>query len=52
MANVKASDIVIIRDMLKERGNESINALASVLRPETFQTLKTALSITWVPLDV
>ena len=52
MANVKATDIVIIRDMLKEKGDEYINALASLLKPETFKTLKTFLSINWVPIEV
>jgi hypothetical protein len=51
MANVKATDIVIIRDMLKDKGDEYINTLASVLKPETFNILKTALSINWVPYE-
>jgi hypothetical protein len=52
MANVKATDIVIIREMLKEKGDNAIDALASVLKPDTFKTLKTALSINWVPLEI
>ncbi|MGD0278436.1 MAG: DUF2378 family protein [Smithella sp.] len=52
MANVKATDIVIIREMLKKKGDECINAMASALQPETFKVLKTVLSINWVPLEV
>jgi hypothetical protein len=52
MANVKATDIVIIREMFKETGDQDMNALASVLKPEIFKILKTALSINWVPLEV
>lgn len=52
MANVKATDIVIIREMLKEKGDEDINALASALKPETFKILKTTLSVNWVPLEI
>ena len=52
MANVKATDIVIIREMFKEKGDNAIDALASVLKPETFKILKTALSINWVPLEI
>lgn len=52
MANVKASDIVIIRDMLKEKGDRDINTLASALKPEVFKTLKSVLSVNWVPLEV
>lgn len=52
MANVKASDIVIIRDMLKEKGDQDINALASALKPDVFKTLKSVLSVNWVPLEV
>lgn len=52
MANVKASDIVIIRDMLKEKGDEKINALAPVLKPEVFQIFKSTLSVNWVPLEI
>jgi hypothetical protein len=50
MANVKASDIVIIRDMLKERGDNNLNAMSSVLKPEVFTLFKTTLSVNWVPL--
>lgn len=52
MANVKATDIVIIRDMLKDMGNDRINSLASTLRPESFQIFKSALSLNWVPLEI
>ena len=52
MSNVKASDIVIIRDMLKEAGENQMNALAADLRPEVFQTFKSALSVNWVPIEV
>jgi len=52
MANVKATDIVIIREMLKETGDKDLNALASVLKPETFKILKTSLAINWVPLEI
>ena len=52
MANVKATDIVIIREMFKEKGDQDMNALASVLKPETFKILKTSLSINWVPLEI
>jgi hypothetical protein len=52
MANVKATDIVIIREMLKDKGNDYINALASTLKPETFKILNTTLSINWVPLKI
>jgi len=52
MANVKATDIVIIRDMLKETGNDRINSMTSVLRPETFKIFQTALSLSWVPIEV
>lgn len=52
MANVKATDIVIIREMLKEKGDECMNAMASALQPETFKVLKTVLSINWIPIKV
>jgi len=52
MANVKASDIVIIRNMLKEKGDDEINALASVLKPEIFKILKTTLSVNWIPIEI
>jgi hypothetical protein len=52
MGNVKATDIVIIREMFKERGDKDINALAAVLKPETLKTLKSVLAIAWVPLEV
>lgn len=52
MANVKATDIVIIREMLKEKGAENINALAPALRPEIFQIFKSTLSVNWVPLEM
>ena len=52
MANVKASDIVIIREMLKVKGDDSINTMASSLTPEVLKTFQTALSLNWVPLEV
>ena len=52
MANVKATDIVIIREMFKEKGDEDMTALASVLKPETFKILKTTLSLNWVPIEI
>lgn len=52
MANVKATDIVIIREMFKDRGDKEINALAPVLKPETLKILRSALAINWVPIEV
>ncbi len=52
MGNVKASDIVIIREMLKGKGDDYINTMASLLKPEIFKTFQTALMINWVPLEV
>ena len=52
MANVKASDIVIIRDILKAKGDEYLNTMHSSLPPDVLKTFQTALSITWIPLEV
>jgi hypothetical protein len=52
MANVKATDIIIIREMFKERGDQNMNALASILTPETLKTMKSVLAPTWVPIEV
>jgi hypothetical protein len=50
MANVKATDTVIIRDMFKGRGND-LNTMSSSLKPEIFKTFQTAMSINWIPLE-
>jgi len=52
MANVKATDIVIIREMLKEKGDDFIKTMNSSLKPEVLKTFQTALSINWIPLEV
>jgi hypothetical protein len=52
MGNVKASDIVIIREMLKGKGDDYISTMATSLKPEVFKTFQTALTINWVPLEV
>ena len=52
MANVKATDIVIIREMLKAKGDDYTNKMASSLTPEVFKTFQTSLSLSWVPLEV
>jgi len=52
MANVKATDIVIIREMVKTKGEDYINAMASSLKPEIYKTFQTAYAINWVPLEV
>lgn len=52
MANVKATDIIIIREMFKEKGDKEINALAPVLKPATLKTLQSVLALSWVPLEV
>ena len=52
MGNVKATDIVIIREMLKGKGDDYINTMVSSLTPEVLKTFQTALSINWVPLEV
>jgi hypothetical protein len=51
MGNVKASDIVIIREMFKGKENE-LNTMASSLTPEVFKTFQTVLTLNWVPLEV
>lgn len=52
MANVKANDIVIIREMLKGKGNDYVHTMNSSLTPDVSKTFQTALSLNWIPLEV
>jgi len=51
MANVKATDIVIIRDMLKDREND-LRTLTSQLTPDALKVFQTTLSLNWIPLTI
>jgi len=51
MANVKATDIVIIRDMLKDREND-LRTLTSQLTPDALKVFQTTLSLNWIPLAI
>ena len=51
MANVKATDTVIIREMFKNREND-LNTMASSLKPETLKIFQTTLSVSWIPIEV
>jgi hypothetical protein len=51
MANVKATDIVIIRDMLKGKGDD-YNTLVSSLKPESLKIFQTTLSLSWIPIEI
>lgn len=51
MANVKATDTVIIREMFKGKEND-LTIMASSLKPEIFKTFQTALSVNWIPIEV
>jgi hypothetical protein len=51
MANVKATDIVIIREMLKGKENE-LNIMTSSLKPESLKIFQTTLSLSWIPIEV
>jgi uncharacterized protein (TIGR02265 family) len=50
MANVKATDTVIIREMFKGKETD-LNTMASSLKPEIFKTFQTTLSVNWIPLE-
>jgi len=52
MANVKASDIVIIRDILKEKGEQYLHTMNASISPDVSKTFQSALSLTWIPLEV
>ncbi len=51
MANVKATDTVIIREMFKGKEND-LNTMASSLKPEIFKIFQAALSVNWIPIEV
>jgi uncharacterized protein (TIGR02265 family) len=50
MANVKATDTVIIREMFKGKEND-LQTMTSSLKPEILKTFQTAMSVSWIPLE-
>lgn len=51
MANVKATDTVIIREMFKGK-EKDLNTMLTTLKPETLKIFHTTLSLNWIPLEI
>lgn len=52
MANVKAADICTILKKLAQTGDERLEAFYARLAPESAKRVRSALPISWVPLEV